>query len=71
MAHVEEISPRPASLKPLDVPPRLVHALKSQGVQSLYSHQAQALELARAGRDLAVATPTASGSSSTSSVACT
>jgi DEAD/DEAH box helicase domain-containing protein len=61
VAHVEEIAPRPASLKPLDLEPRLVRALQAQGVRQLYSHQARALQLARAGRDLAVATPTASG----------
>ncbi|MGD9123906.1 MAG: DEAD/DEAH box helicase [Desulfarculaceae bacterium] len=61
--HVEKIPPRPQSLaapqKPL--PEALSRALKALGVNRLYSHQAQALDLARAGRDLVVATPTASG----------
>ncbi|MBI5523686.1 MAG: DEAD/DEAH box helicase [Desulfarculus sp.] len=63
VAHVEEIPPRPADLRPLDLAPRLAQALHGQGVRQLYSHQAQALYLARAGRDLVVATPTASGKS--------
>jgi len=46
---------------PLD--PRLVDALRRTGVRSLWSHQVQALEAARAGRDVLVTTPTASGKS--------
>ncbi|MGE3636850.1 MAG: DEAD/DEAH box helicase, partial [Sandaracinaceae bacterium] len=38
-------------------------ALRARGVRALYSHQAQAFELARAGVDIAVSTPTASGKS--------
>ena len=38
-------------------------ALAKRGVASLYTHQAEAFELARAGRDFVVATPTASGKS--------
>jgi DEAD/DEAH box helicase domain-containing protein len=63
VAHVENIPPRPARHQDPDPPldPRLARALSSQGVTRLYSHQALALDLARAGRDLAAATPTASG----------
>ncbi|WP_449242996.1 DEAD/DEAH box helicase [Desulfovibrio sp.] len=35
--------------------------LEARGVERLYSHQAQAVNLARAGRNVVVATPTASG----------
>ena len=38
-------------------------ALATRGVTSLYTHQAEAFELARSGRDFVVATPTASGKS--------
>lgn len=54
-----------ADLRPLprDLPPALAAALQSRGIRSLYSHQAQAWEAARAGRHVVVATPTASGKS--------
>jgi DEAD/DEAH box helicase domain-containing protein len=54
-----------ADLRPLprDLPESLSAALQSRGIKSLYSHQAQAWEAARAGRHLVVATPTASGKS--------
>ncbi len=49
------------------VPERLADgvkaALASRGVERLYAHQAQAFELARSGRHVVVATPTASGKS--------
>lgn len=41
--------------------PRLRLALESQGVSQLYSHQAEALERARNGQNLVIATGTASG----------
>jgi DEAD/DEAH box helicase domain-containing protein len=41
----------------------LVRALRARGIERLYAHQARALDAARAGRHLAVATPTASGKS--------
>ena len=54
-----------ADLRPLprDLPPALEAALQVRGIRSLYSHQAQAWEAARAGRHVVVATPTASGKS--------
>jgi DEAD/DEAH box helicase domain-containing protein len=44
-------------------PPPLAAALKAVGIEHLYSHQARALDLVRAGRHCVVATPTASGKS--------
>jgi DEAD/DEAH box helicase domain-containing protein len=41
--------------------PELAEAYRSRGVEQLYSHQAAAAELARAGKDFVVVTPTASG----------
>jgi DEAD/DEAH box helicase domain-containing protein len=41
--------------------PRLTRALASRGVEQLYTHQAQAIEHALAGRHTVVITPTASG----------
>ena len=43
--------------------PRLEVALRSQGIDSLYSHQGEALDQLRAGNDVVVVTPTASGKS--------
>ena len=39
----------------------LVEAYRAKGIEQLFSHQAAAAELARAGRDFVVVTPTASG----------
>src|SRR3990167_1546838 len=53
-----------AGAKSVPVPetlePRLRQALAARGIKSLYTHQALAFEQAMAGRDLVVATPTAS-----------
>ena len=51
-----QLAPFPASLDP-----RLVAALASRGVEQLYTHQAEAIEHALAGRHTVVITPTASG----------
>jgi DEAD/DEAH box helicase domain-containing protein len=48
---------------PADLAPGIVAALRARGVERLYAHQAEALAHARAGRDVVVATPTASGKS--------
>ena len=54
---------RPARTRPLPawLDQRLVTALGKAGVGSLYEHQAQACEALRRGRNVVVATPTASG----------
>jgi DEAD/DEAH box helicase domain-containing protein len=41
--------------------PRIASGLAGRGIERPYIHQAEAIELARAGRDLVVVTPTASG----------
>ena len=46
---------------PLDLPKDLALALRDRGIGRLYSHQAEALAAARAGRHVVVVTPTASG----------
>src|SRR5215470_9029160 len=46
---------------PSSLDPRLVEALRSRGVQKLYSHQARAFEVVAKGENLVVVTPTASG----------
>ncbi len=46
-----------------ELAPGIASALRERGIDRLYSHQAQALEAARRGKHLVVATPTASGKS--------
>ena len=41
--------------------PRLINALRGRGFEALYTHQAAAVESVRAGRNVCVVTPTASG----------
>ncbi len=48
---------------PAGLAPSLKQALARRGVTALYSHQAEAIEAALAGRHVVVATPTASGKS--------
>jgi DEAD/DEAH box helicase domain-containing protein len=56
------LPPRLSAL-PLWLDPRLRAALKSFGIERLYSHQAEAVETARRGEDVLTVTPTASGKS--------
>ncbi|MGH7921797.1 MAG: DEAD/DEAH box helicase, partial [Candidatus Dormibacteraceae bacterium] len=46
---------------PADLAPELAAALAARGIGQLYTHQAEAYQLARQRRDLVVVTPTASG----------
>ena len=57
------LEPRPPRHAPWPdgLDPRLTSALRSRGVEALYTHQAQALEAIRAHRNVCVVTPTASG----------
>jgi DEAD/DEAH box helicase domain-containing protein len=57
------LEPRPPRHAPWPegLDPRLTAALRSRGVEALYTHQAQALEAIRARRNVCVVTPTASG----------
>jgi len=57
------LSERAADAVPLPswLSPALAAALRQRGVAQLYSHQARCAELVRAGQDVVVATPTASG----------
>lgn len=62
LVHVERLPARAARFGALTHPlPRLVQ--ERLGVERLWSHQAAAIDLARAGRSVAVATGTASGKS--------
>jgi len=60
---VRHIPAREAQFRPMPawVRPELAAAYRAKGIDQLYSHQAAAAELARAGKDFVVVTPTASG----------
>jgi DEAD/DEAH box helicase domain-containing protein len=57
---LEPLAPRHAPW-PDRLHPGLVAALRSRGVEALYTHQAEAIAAVRAGRNVSVVTPTASG----------
>jgi DEAD/DEAH box helicase domain-containing protein len=65
VVHHESLQARPPSFaeqnRPL--PESLQALLRGQGIEQLYSHQAQAIDRVRSGRHTVVATPTASGKS--------
>jgi DEAD/DEAH box helicase domain-containing protein len=54
---------REASFADVDVDPRVASALLASGIEDVYGHQARAIEAVRDGRDVVLATPTASGKS--------
>ena len=63
IAHVEHIAPRRAEYAELDrpLPPALRDCLQAQGLLPLYAHQAEAVNRIRDGRNVMVATASASG----------
>src|SRR5688572_23953278 len=65
LVHLERIPARAAAYGDLAEPlPQALHAvLHAQGIERLYVHQAEAVDLARSGANVAVATGTASGKS--------
>src|SRR5271154_3220250 len=60
---VKHLPARAADFQPIPewVRPELVEAYRAKGIEQLFSHQAAAAELARAGKNFVVVTPTASG----------
>ncbi|MEI2689968.1 MAG: DEAD/DEAH box helicase [Anaerolineae bacterium] len=63
IVHLEQIGRRSAKYGALSTPlhPDLQASLRRQGIERLFSHQAEAVNAARAGRHLVVVTSTASG----------
>ena len=61
--HHEVLPPRPAETAPFPtwLDPRIAAGLRGRGIESLYTHQATAIEAVHAGEDVVVVTPTASG----------
>jgi DEAD/DEAH box helicase domain-containing protein len=60
---VERMPPREAQWAPMPdwIRPELAEAFRGKGVMQLYSHQADAADRIRRGRNLVIVTPTASG----------
>jgi DEAD/DEAH box helicase domain-containing protein len=60
---IKHFPAREAKLAPFPefLPKRLTDILRARGIENLYTHQAAACELARAGKNFVVVTPTASG----------
>ena len=65
IVHQEDVPPRPTTFAELGRPlnPDLQRSLESLGIRALYSHQAAAVDAARNGENVIVATPSASGKS--------
>ncbi len=63
IVHLEQIPRRSAQYGGLDAPlhPDLQASLRAQGIERLFTHQAEAVNAARAGRHVVVVTSTASG----------
>ena len=63
VTHWERLPAKPARFAPFPewLDGRVAHALRRRGIQQLYTHQAAALERTRAGKNVVVVTPTASG----------
>ena len=63
IVHIERIPHQGAIFEKLDTPlhPSLQTCLESLGISALYSHQAKALNIAFAGKNVIIATPSASG----------
>lgn len=58
---IQEAQPGRYTSLPGDMHPKLIAALRHRGIESLYLHQSTAWNLAREGRNVVVATGTASG----------
>ena len=63
IAHVEEIPAHEAEFSELTrpFPPAINHYLRAHGIRSLYSHQVEAIEAIRGGKNVVVTTATGSG----------
>ena len=65
IVHVEHLPPREAVCAELDEPlhERLQTCIRRRGITSFYTHQAEAVNAARQGKNVMVATSSASGKS--------
>lgn len=65
IVHIEETPARDAIYAPLELRAQIRAALSGIGIEALYSHQVEAIEKIREGKDLVLCTSTASGKSLT------
>ncbi|AKB12082.1 DEAD/DEAH box helicase domain-containing protein [Methanosarcina thermophila] len=63
--HNEKIPAREALYAPLELKPQVKAALSGIGIENLYTHQVEAIEKVREGKDVVLCTTTASGKSLT------
>jgi DEAD/DEAH box helicase domain-containing protein len=65
VVHHAHMAPKPADFVPMPewLDPGIRAGLESRGITALYRHQAEAVDAIRAGEDVVVVTPTASGKS--------
>jgi len=61
VAHVADLPERPAAYADIELSPPVREALSVRGIERLYSHQVEAIQHVRAGRNVVVVTGTASG----------
>lgn len=61
VVHHKYFPPEPARCASTVLPAVLSQALQEAGIPALYAHQAEAIDLARQGKNVVIATPTASG----------
>lgn len=65
IVHIEETPARDALYAPLELKAQVKAALSGIGIEALYSHQTEAIEKIREGKDIVLCTSTASGKSLT------
>jgi DEAD/DEAH box helicase domain-containing protein len=65
IVHIEDSPARDALYAPLELGVKVKSALSGTGIEALYSHQAEAIEKVREGKNLVLCTSTASGKSLT------
>jgi DEAD/DEAH box helicase domain-containing protein len=61
--HHRTLPGRDGEFRDVDLEPRLAGAFDERGIDALYRHQVEAIEAVREGRNVVLATPTASGKS--------
>ncbi|MHC1754748.1 MAG: DEAD/DEAH box helicase [Methanosarcina sp.] len=65
IVHIEETPSKDAHYSPLELKAQVKAALSGIGIEALYSHQVEAIEEVREGKDIVLCTSTASGKSLT------
>jgi DEAD/DEAH box helicase domain-containing protein len=63
ITHIEDVPTRDAGYKDIELNPLIRYALRENGIEQLYIHQADAVEIAREKKNIVLSTSTASGKS--------